>query len=67
MGPAKVEACEMTTELLERIAVEPSICFGKPTIKGHRIWVSLILGYLVEGWTTEAVLEEFPQLTVEDT
>ena len=56
----------MTTELLERIVVDPSICFGKPTIKGHRIWVSLILGYLAERWTTEAVLDEFPQLTIDD-
>ena len=55
----------MTTELLERIVVDPSICFGKPTIKGHRICVSLILGYLAEGWTTEAVLDEFPQLTID--
>jgi uncharacterized protein (DUF433 family) len=33
-------------ELLSRISVNPNICFGKPCIKGHRIWVSLILDYL---------------------
>ncbi|MDQ2672467.1 MAG: DUF433 domain-containing protein, partial [Actinomycetota bacterium] len=27
-------------ELLKRISVNPSICFGKPCIRGHRIWVS---------------------------
>jgi uncharacterized protein (DUF433 family) len=37
---------DVTTELLERIVVDPAICFGKPTIRGHRLWVSLILGCL---------------------
>lgn len=56
----------MTTELLERIVVDPAICFGKPTIRGHRLWVSLILGYLAEGRTVDAVLAEYPQLEVDD-
>ncbi len=30
-------------ELLSRISIDPNICFGKPCIRGHRIWVSLIL------------------------
>jgi uncharacterized protein (DUF433 family) len=56
----------MTTDLLARIVVDPQICFGKPTIRGHRIWVSLILGYLAEGWTPEQIIEEFPGLEVDD-
>ena len=56
----------MTTVLLERIVADPAICFGKPTIRGHRLWVSLILGYLAEGWTVDAVLTEYPQLEVDD-
>ncbi|MBI2957682.1 MAG: DUF433 domain-containing protein, partial [Chloroflexi bacterium] len=28
-------------ELLSRISIDPKVCFGKPCIKGHRIWVSL--------------------------
>ena len=56
----------MTSGLLHRIIVDPQICFGKPTVKGHRIWVSLILGYLAEGWTTAAVVEEFPGLEHDD-
>ncbi len=47
----------MTSALLERIVVDPTICFGKPTIRGHRIWVSLVLGYLAEGMTPEEVVE----------
>lgn len=56
----------MTADLLERIVVDPGICFGKPTIKGHRIWVSLILGYLAEGWSVDQVLGEFPTLELDD-
>ena len=47
-------------ELLSRISIDPSVCFGKPCIKGHRIWVSLILDYLASGWTAADVLREFP-------
>ncbi|MEZ5260718.1 MAG: DUF433 domain-containing protein [Acidimicrobiales bacterium] len=52
----------MTDELLARIVVDPQICFGKPTVRGHRIWVSLVLGYLAEGWSVEQIVEEFPGL-----
>ena len=56
----------MTAELLQHIVTDPAICFGRPTIKGHRIWVSLILGYLADGWTTDQVLTEFPQRRNDD-
>lgn len=42
------------------------MCFGKPCIRGTRIWVSLILDLLASGMSMEEVLEEYPQLTVED-
>ena len=51
----------MKQEHLDRISIDPRICFGKPCIKGHRIWVSLILDMLTEGMTVE-ILEEYPQL-----
>jgi uncharacterized protein (DUF433 family) len=38
-------------ELLGRIAVDRNVCFGKPCIKGHRIWVSLVLDLLASGWS----------------
>ena len=57
----------MTQEqLLQRISIDPNVCVGKPCIRGHRIWVSLILDYLASGMTTEGILEEYPQLTAED-
>ncbi len=52
--------------LLQRISVNPNICFGKPCIKGTRIWVSLILDLLAAGETIESVIENYPQLTRED-
>lgn len=53
-------------ELLIRIAIDPDVCGGKPCIRGHRIWVSLILDLLASGMTVDQILEEYPQLTPED-
>ncbi len=52
--------------LLERISINPNVCFGKPCIRGTRIWVSLILDFLASGTSMEELLEEYPQLTRED-
>ena len=51
--------------LLQRISVDPNVCFGKPCIRGTRIWVSLILDFLANGMSVEEILEEYPQLTKE--
>ena len=51
-----------TQELLKRIWIDPARCGGKPCIRGHRIWVSLILDLLATGMTAEDVLREYPQL-----
>lgn len=56
----------VAVDLLERIVTDPAVAFGRPTIRGHRIWVSLILGHLAEGWTVAAVVAEYPQLEVDD-
>lgn len=53
-------------EILSRIAVDARVCFGKPCIRGTRIWVSLLLDFLASGATIEEVLEEYPQLKRED-
>ena len=52
--------------LLTRISIDPNICFGKPCIKGTRIWVFLILDFLASGMTINEIRAEYPQLTVED-
>ncbi len=53
-------------ELLARISISPEICFGKPCIRGHRIWVSLILDFLASGATTQEILENYPGLSEAD-
>lgn len=53
-------------ELLARISINPNICFGKPCIRGHRIWVSLILDFLASGWTAPQILENYPELEEPD-
>ena len=46
--------------------MDPAVCFGKPCIKGHRIWVSLILDFLAAGHDMADILESYPQLKRED-
>jgi uncharacterized protein (DUF433 family) len=50
----------------ERIWIDPARCFGKPCIRGHRIWVSLILDFLANGDSVQDILESYPDLTIED-
>jgi len=53
-------------ELLSRISIDPNICFGKPCIRGHRIWVSLILDFLASGMTSQKILKQYPGLEEAD-
>ena len=53
-------------EILKRISVDPNVCFGKPCIRGTRIWVALIVENLAEGVTEEELLEAYPQLEPDD-
>jgi uncharacterized protein (DUF433 family) len=53
-------------DLLARISIDPNICFGKPCIRGHRIWVSLVLDLLASGLSHQEILESYPGITEED-
>ncbi len=53
-------------KLLTRISVDPNVCFGKPCVRGTRIWVSLLLDYLASGMTIEQILDEYPDLEKAD-
>ena len=46
--------------------MDPNVCFGKPCIRGTRIWVSLLLDFLADGTSVEGVLSEYPQLNEKD-
>lgn len=50
----------------ERIVSDPEILVGKPTVKGTRLSVELILGWLAQGWTHDQLIEAYPQLTHDD-
>ncbi len=51
---------------LERITADPAVRFGKPCVRGTRITVGDVLGYLASGMSEQQVMEEFPQLTRDD-
>lgn len=51
---------------LSRIVIEPTIRFGKPCVRGTRITVGEVLGFLAEGGSETELMDDFPQLTHED-
>ena len=50
----------------QHIVSNPDILAGKPAVKGTRLSVELILGWLAQGWTHEMLIDSYPQLTRED-
>jgi len=53
-------------EFADRITVDPEQCGGRPCIRGMRIRVTDVLDLLANGLTPEQVLEELPDLELED-
>ena len=53
-------------QLLDRIAVDPGICGGKPCVRGTRIYIAIILDSLAEGLSPEEIMKEYPPLTLDD-
>ena len=45
---------------LDRISVDPTVRFGKPCVRGTRITVGDVLGYLAGGMSEAEVLSQFP-------
>lgn len=58
--------CAMYQTLSQRITSDPAILGGRPIIRGMRIRVSDILGYLAAGDSRETLLDQFPDLEDED-
>ncbi len=56
----------MTPDYTTIITIEPGKRGGKPCIRGLRITVYDILGYLASGMTEDEILTDFPDLTRED-
>jgi uncharacterized protein (DUF433 family) len=49
-----------------RITIDPAVCNGKPTIRGMRIAVQTVLGYLSVGESQKEILRQFSMLEPED-
>ena len=50
----------------QRITVDPTVCTGKPCVRGLRFPVSRLLGLLASGETKESILRAYPYLEAED-
>ena len=56
----------MEANISQRITVEAGKRSGKPCVRGLRITVSDVLEYLASGMTEAQILDDFPELTIED-
>ena len=54
------------SKLLERISTDPSICHGKPCVRGMRYPVDMILRLLSSGMNSDEILAEYEDLEHED-
>jgi uncharacterized protein (DUF433 family) len=50
----------------KHIVIDPPVRSGKPCVKGTRITVYDVLGYLAAGMTIAQVVADFPTLKAED-
>ena len=53
-------------ELLQRMTARPDVFGGKPIVRDMRISVELILSLLTQGVTPEAILDDYPDLELDD-
>jgi uncharacterized protein (DUF433 family) len=56
----------MDAEIIKRITINPEICHGKPSVRGLRYPVEMILELMASGMTTAEILEDYPDLQKED-
>jgi uncharacterized protein (DUF433 family) len=62
----KESAMEIRHYKFDRITLDPEICFGKPCIRGMRMPVASVLGYLSSGMTLKDILKSYPELEADD-
>ena len=53
-------------QYIDKITIDPNIRFGKPCIKGTRITVYDVLGWLASGMTYDQIIQDYPELSLED-
>ncbi len=66
MPVTAVAVSKVMNDLKEIITLEPGKRGGKPCIRGMRIAVSDVLGWLASGMSHQEILDDFPELTEED-
>lgn len=54
------------SDLMKRITINPDQCGGRPCIRGMRIRVIDVLDLFAAGLSAEEILEEMPDLEMED-
>ena len=59
-------AAEPVTSYLDRIVVDPKIMLGKPTVRGTRIPVDLVLEQLSYDLDPRELFAAYPRLTEDD-
>ncbi|HHT9115250.1 MAG: DUF433 domain-containing protein [Planctomycetes bacterium] len=52
--------------MFDRITFDSQIMGGRACIRGMRIPVSLIVGQVARGATTEEILDDYPDIEIED-
>jgi uncharacterized protein (DUF433 family) len=52
--------------LLSRITIDPAVCHGKPTVRGLRYPVEVLLELLSSGMTFDEILADYEDLERED-
>ncbi len=62
LADGRIQVRGETMTLQEHIVRDPAVCGGQPVIRGTRVLVRVILGYLAHGQSVEAILHEFPSL-----
>ncbi|MCR1795712.1 DUF433 domain-containing protein [Leptospira sp. id769339] len=56
----------MSSNLLNRITLNPEVCHGKPTIRNQRYTVELILDLLSSGMSEDEIITDYPSIEKED-
>lgn len=56
----------MATEYQHIITIQPGKRRGRPCVRGMRIAVADVLGWLAAGMSHEEILSDYPELTEED-
>lgn len=56
----------MSSNLLNRITLNPEVCHGKPTIRNQRYTVELMLDLLSSGMSEDEIITDYPSIEKED-